>query len=364
MLKNEYLKQKGKVMMIGTELNSKGGIAAVVKGYFLSNIMTNQKIDYYPSHCDGKRLTKFIFYLKNLMIILLRIYKYKIVHVHMASKWSFRRLFGVITIAKLFNKKRIIHLHGAMFNIYYKKASSFEKFLIRYTFSDADCIIVLSNEWKQKLEPFCINEKIVIIPNTAALMQEKKYNEFILSNSPRIILFLGEIGYRKGIYDLIEALSYIKDLNKFKALICGEGEAQKVLDKIRKYGLEDKVELVGWVDGDEKKNLLQEAYLYILPSYHEGLPMSILEAMAAGTPVISTPVGGISDVVKEGINGFLVPPGSPQMIADRIKKVLDNTALWEKFSKNAYNTIKSKFTLEETEKRLYDLYKNLNSDNN
>jgi glycosyltransferase involved in cell wall biosynthesis len=360
-LKFKYKNKIGEVMMVGTKINSKGGIAAVVRGYSEASIMKRQKIDYYPSHCDGRTLTKLCFYLKNLAIIMLNLYRYKIVHVHMASKWSFRRLSLVLIIAKIFKKKTIVHLHGAMFNIYFYRAKDLEKLFIRYIFSNADRIIVLSEEWRKKIAQMCINEKIVVIPNSVSLKCNKRHNEIISSNYPRKILFLGEIGFRKGIYDLIEALSLIQNNYKYKALLCGTGEIEKALSEIKKYGLENNVELVGWVDGNKKNKLLQEAYLYVLPSYHEGLPVSILEAMAFGNPVITTPVGGIPQIVREGINGFLVPPGSPQMIADRIMMVFDSPTIWEELSINAYNTIKSKFTSEQMEKSLYNLYQGLKS---
>ena len=163
--------------MVGTELKSKGGIAAVASGYYTAGIMSRQKIKYYPSHCDGQLSAKIKFYLKTIMAIILKIYRYKIVHVHMASKWSFRRLFIVLVIAKFFKKKRIIHLHGAAFNIYYNNASYVESFLIRYVFSDADRIIVLSEEWEKKIEHFCNKDKIVIIPNSVTLKHEKEYHK-------------------------------------------------------------------------------------------------------------------------------------------------------------------------------------------
>jgi glycosyltransferase involved in cell wall biosynthesis len=150
------------------------------------------------------------------------------------------------------------------------------------------------------------------------------------------------------------------DNSQVKVLLCGNGEIEKVSKCVAGLGLKEVVELPGWISGQEKKKLLDEAYLYVLPSYFEGLPMSILEALATGTPVITTPVGGIPDAVRDGYNGFLVPTNSPQQIADRIEKVLNDKNLWNRLSENALLTIKDDFSMKQTEEKLRVLYGGLN----
>ena len=90
--------------------------------------------------------------------------------------------------SKIFQKKKVIHIHGAMFHIFYKEAIFFEKFLIRYTLSQADSIIVLSEEWKKRIETFCDKKKIVIISNSVSLKREKNFKKLLLDRSKKLIL--------------------------------------------------------------------------------------------------------------------------------------------------------------------------------
>lgn len=349
-------------MMVGTALGNKGGIESVVRGYFDAGITDRLRIHYYATHCDGMRVEKILFYVKRLVNILTNMRQYRIVHVHTSSGWSFRRLFLVICLAKMLHKKIIIHLHSGEFDVYYSQATNLEKFIIVCGFYIADKVAVLSGEGLRKITTFCDSSKITIIPNSVPANPLK---ENILKKKceiPLTILFMGEIGQGKGVYDLLDAIKLLDlDNSPVKVLLCGNGEIEKVSKYVADLGLKEIVELPGWISGHEKKTLLEEAYLFVLPSYFEGLPMGILEALATGTPVITTPVGGIPDAVIDGYNGFLVPTNSPQQIAERIKKVLNDKNLWRKLSENAMLTIRDNFSMKQTEEKLRVLYDSLRS---
>ena len=136
------------------------------------------------------------------------------------------------------------------------------------------------------------------------------------------LLFLGLLGKNKGIYDLLECIRdhKVEFQGKLKLYIGGNGEIEHVKQLIKEYGIADIVIFEGWVSGDKKIELLNKSDAYILPSYKEGLPISILEAMSYGMPIISTPVGGIPEIVSNGENGYLVEPGNKE-------DIYNNTAL-------------------------------------
>ena len=350
--------------MVGTDLNTKGGISSVVQGYFDAGIMDRLGIHYYPTHCDGSRLDKVIFYMRGLFKIIINMPQYDIVHVHTASWWSYRRLFFVILLAKILHKKIVIHLHGGKFDIYYSQAFSIEKVIIQYGFSLADRVVVLSSELLRKIITFCDSTKVLVILNSVQVPSQKEIPINKKRNIPHDLLFMGDLVSRKGVPDLLEAIKLTGlDNSQIKVLLCGNGEIEKVKKRVKELGLEKVVTVPGWISGQKKKKLLNEAYLYILPSYFEGLPMSILEAMATGTPVISTPVGGIPDAVRDGYNGFLVPVNSPKALATKIERLLADKKLWLCLSKNAFDTIKNKFSIVQTEKKLSKLYHSIEKEN-
>ena len=344
-------------MMVGTNLHSKGGVSSVIQGYFDAGIMERLGIQYYPTHCDGSRSHKVIFYMRGLFKIIINMPKCNIVHVHTSSRWSFRRLFLIILFAKILSKKVVIHLHGGKFDIYYSQVFFVERITIRYGFFLADKVIVLSNEWLKKIRVFCDSKKVSIIPNSVLILGQRELTTGKKSSIPHTILFMGNMVSTKGVYDLLQAIELLNlDNTRIKVFLCGNGEIENVKKRVADLGLNKIVNVPGWVSGREKKKLLNEAYLYVLPSYFEGLPMSILEAMATGTPVISTPVGGIPYAVKDGYNGFLVPVNSPKALAAKIERLLVNEKLWAHLAQNAFKTIKNKFSIDQTEKKLLKLY--------
>ena len=130
-----------------------------------------------------------------------------------------------------------------------------------------------------------------------------------------------------------------------QAALCGDGETEQVKALVEQYGLKHRVCHVGWTDGEEKENYLKKAMLHILPSYREVLPMSILETMARGIPNISTGISSIPEVIEDGVNGFLITPGDVGMLKDRILQLVSDQELRMEFSREAYRTIKEKFSL-------------------
>src|SRR5690606_10983036 len=125
-----------------------------------------------------------------------------------------------------------------------------------------------------------------------------------------VISSMGRLGSRKGTWDLLEAFKRLAaEVPNVRLVLGGDGEIDKARRIVARDGLEARVTIAGWLSGAEKLDVFNRTDIYALPSYHEGLPASIVEAMAAGAPIVSTPVGGIPEAVTDAFNGFLVAPG-------------------------------------------------------
>lgn len=148
------------------------------------------------------------------------------------------------------------------------------------------------------------------------------------------IIFLGRLVASKGIYELLEAFRRISsDDTDLKLMIAGDGEdRQRAEDWCRSNGIQDRVRFAGRVSGIEKAQLLLDSDIFVLPSYSEGCPNSMLEAMAAGLPLVVTAVGGIPDVVEDGVNGFFVSCRDPDSIEVTLRKLLADPSLRESVS--------------------------------
>lgn len=330
----------GKVLTIGPDhQNHRGGIGAVLSAYTLF-YETFNFIPTYKYHT--KNFTKTLFYIKQvglLFKILAAKKEIRIVHIHGAQRGSFYRKFLMFIIAKkLFRKKVVYHMHSDCFDTFYGNSAGIQKKLINYFINNVDALICLAPFWKKFFTDNFRNKNIEIINNV--IPKPINWHSYSTGEDSSVInfLFLGRIGHRKGIFDILNVISQKKELfaGKMKLRVGGDGETERLKEFISENKLEHIVEYVGWIQGQEKDTLLSKSDIYILPSYSEGLPISILEAMSYKLPVISTPVGGIPEIVTNDVNGKLVTPGNLAEIESAIRFFIDNPAKIKEFGKASY----------------------------
>jgi glycosyltransferase involved in cell wall biosynthesis len=165
-----------------------------------------------------------------------------------------------------------------------------------------------------------------------------------------VVGYIGRLSEEKGILNLIDAmLLMLEKKTQIHFMICGDGSlADKVGKTIIDDGLEAITKLTKWIPHDDVPRYLNELKLLILPSFAEGLPNILLEAMACGTPVLATPVGAIPDVIKDGETGFLLRSNDPAHVANLIIELISKPELLEKVSANAYKWVRENFSREKT----------------
>lgn len=174
---------------------------------------------------------------------------------------------------------------------------------------------------------------------------------------PRAVGYIGRLSEEKGAFNFVRAIPKISKESETRVLIGGDGELLTEIEShLEKNRVRDKVELVGWIPHDELPNYLNELKLMVLPSYTEGLPNVIVEAMACGTPVLATSVGGIPDIIKDNKTGFILKNNSPEYIEKNVIDALNRSTLAE-VSSNARQATERQFTYEkavETYKKILD----------
>ena len=326
-----------KVLTIGCEYDPpKGGVAQVMYTY--------SKEVYPEFHCitnsgNGgaiKKLWQMAAGWMKTAFTLLFCRNIEIVHIHTASYNSFKRSTYFVSLAKWFKKKVVLHIHGGGFKEYYKTNPEWiKKELLR-----ADYVIALTDIWKQYyqnelgLPHVATVNNIISNPTIDAVEHDGRLH----------LLFLGFIVDAKGIFDLAEVIKENKNEWDGKLLlhVGGSHEVERLQRFIKENGLENLIQYEGWVSGDKKTYLLNLMDAYILPSYTEGLPISILEALSYGKPVITTPVGGIPEVVNEK-NGYLFTPGERQAMYEIINGIIENPQEMRVKSKNAKLSVERNF---------------------
>lgn len=319
-----------KVLMVGSNLNVKGGMTTVVESFLNHHFKNNIFIKYIPTHIENVgTIEKTLYFLISLLRICFEfvIGQVDIVHMHMSERGSFKRKYYIFKIAKFFHKPVITHTHGAEFELFYRESNSRLKNKIKILLKDSDVVITLGKKWDQIIKHIEPNVNTTILRNSVQIPVLPN-----VINTERIkVLFLAVLIKRKGIIDLIEAskviIEEIEKNNKYiEFIIAGDGELiDDSKSLVNNLGLKSYYTFVGWVNSEKKHQLLKKTDLFILPSYNEGLPLSILEAISYGIPIISTDVGSINEAVENGKNGFLVEPGNLDQLADQTTKlVLEN----------------------------------------
>lgn len=343
------MKNDHKVLIIGPD--AQGGITSVINLHLENGLISI--VDFFSTSSEGNngyKILYFLFFLIKYIYHLIKNKELQLVHIHISTDGSFFRKSIALQIAKLFNKKVILHIHGAEFSVFYVKSPKFVKKLITYTLNKADLILVLSKQWKAKVATLCSNPNIKVLYNPTIIKTPNP-----VKNSPLKILFMGRLGKRKGVYDIIDAAKQLKTDNVLINLY-GDGNLAEFQQLVAENNLQSKVKIMGWVSGEEKEKIIQNSDIYILPSYNEGLPMSILEAMAYGLPIISTPVGGTPEAVEDGVNGFLILPGDTKALAEKIEILANNEPLMEKMGQESYRIAQEKFDIKIIIKQLEELY--------
>ena len=203
----------------------------------------------------------------------------------------------------------------------------------------SDLLICLSEGWKRLYTRRFARANVTVLPNVVNPPEMPVNRQ---RQGPLKLLFLGLIGERKGVFDLLDVFYEHKKewAGKIILTIGGNGETERVQRTIREYGLEGMVTFAGWVSGTKKTELLLASDVFVLPSYNEALPLSILEAMSYEMPVISTRIGGIPDMVTHDQNGFLVEPGDRDEIYACIRRMLMEEGLVEMMGRESARMIR------------------------
>lgn len=252
--------------------------------------------------------------------------------------------------AKIWRKKVIVHFHAFSPDTTIR---SKYKNIYKYLFGKADVVIVLSGMWKEYVnEVFHLSDKIRVLYNPCtAEVSDKRYSK------KKQILYAGTLNGRKGYNDLIKAFALISnDFIDWKILFAGNGEIEQGKDMSKRLGIEKQIVFLGWVNGEVKDKFFKEATIFCLPSYAEGFPMSVLDAWAYGLPVITTPVGGLPDIAKEGENLLLFNPGDIEMLAKQLKKMIEDEALRSHIAQESLKLAQTTFNIDIINKKLGEIY--------
>ncbi len=287
----------------------------------------------------------------------------QISHIATAFGLSFVKHSLCVALAKWTGSRVLLHPHCS-FHALYERHGKIWRWYVRKTIGLCDGVIVLSNEWKglREVLPDC---RIAYLPNAIQLDDYVKVGrERIAAGTEKPgleILYLGFLGRAKGSFDLLRAAKIVgAQRHQVVFRLVGQeltaGEMDALKAQAKSDGLESFVHIQSAVAGAEKTAALRSADIFVYPSYHEGMPMAVIEALACGLPVVATQVGGLPDLVFPSLNGLLVPAGQPDQLAAALLQLIDSPQTRSAMQRESLRLAQENFDIEKLVARLLDIY--------
>ncbi len=344
---NKYL------LVIGPSDKTRGGITSVIKAHKSTYVWEKWNCVWISSYIDRGAFLKITYFIFGYLKFLLLLPFSNLIHIHFSEKVSATRKNIFLITSKLFNKQVILHFHSFSPDT---TINGEKKDLYRKMFSMANQIIVLSKYWEnQLLLSFPdLSDKINILYNPCpSIIINTEFEK------EKYILYAGTLNERKGYADLIRAFSKIAIKNKdWKLILAGNGEIEKARSLSNELNISNQVVCLGWISGEKKDEIFNSSSIFCLPSYNEGFPMAVLDAWAYGLPVITTPVGGLPDILEHNKNALVFEQGDIDKLAENLDELINNELLWDALSKASKDISLNIFNIEKIADNLNNIYNN------
>ncbi len=249
----------------------------------------------------------------------------------------------------------VLHIHGGKFitqgtgNIFFLK-------LAQSLFVHSNQVIVLSELEKEMLKNKFNFQSARVLSNSINTTAYQNQRLKTYTDKPTV-LFLGRIEENKGFYDMIEAFRMLVKVSDFRFVLCGDGPLKEFCVEAFEGILGKDFEYKGVVSGQNKTDIIKDSDFFILPSYFEGIPMALLETMAASVVPIVTNVGSMKQVVEHGVNGLLVERKNSIDLFEKLKSIFTNQELYNQLSENAKKTVSEHYDIKNYITQLNELYK-------
>jgi glycosyltransferase involved in cell wall biosynthesis len=268
------------------------------------------------------------------------------VHVNMAERLSLFRKGAVVIACRALGVPVVLHLHAAQLHHFHRSLPRPLQALTRWIFSlPASCVVLGSAARRFVIEELGVApERVDIVIN--GVPEPTHARRIAGDGRVQRVLFLGNLSERKGVSDLLQALALPGfNTSRLEVTVAGGGDVQAYERKARDLGIDSFVRFAGWSDQQQVARLLARTDLLVLPSYDEGLPLVILEALANGVAVVCSPVGEIPAVLTDGVNACFVQPGDVAGIAATLQRVLQDPALRASLERNGRALYEQSFSI-------------------
>ena len=341
------------VVMTGTAENAGGGITSVIK--LIKKMPVWNKYDIYwletqTNECGKAK--KLWTALRAALIAPFVIWNSKIIHFQMVPDITLIIQLPVLLFAKLFCKKIVTEVHVGN----QLKDHTNDKFF-KWWFNQADLVLLLAKKWEDLFKSIYKDVKTPtdVLYNACEIIEPIPFSE-----KKHLILFAGTLDKNKAPELLLEAWAKIADKHpKWHITFMGSGYIDDCKNLSRELRIDDSVDFTGYITGTEKERIFHDASILCMCSYMEGFPMAVLEAWSYSVSVITTPVGGLPDVIDEEVNCLTFPYGDSDVLSKQLDKMISNETLRENIAREGRSQAVKYFSLDAVNKKIDSIYSKL-----
>lgn len=281
-----------------------------------------------------------------------------LLHVHVAGRGSTIRKIVLVHFARLLRLPIVLHLHDYNYRQSLQRFPKLIQLAAASMFRVCNQILVLGPDDRNLVvAELGVNpDRVAVMPN--AVPAPAQTPRSIAADRPVHILFLGNPSRRKGLHDLIAALAMepLRSLEWHLSVAGGGNDVDTFRSLSRAVGLSDRIRFLDWVDRKQMANLLDSGDIVTLPSYAEGMAMSVLEGMAYGLCVVCTPVGSLKDVIEDDVTGLVVQPGDVGRLSRTLSRAVSDPALRAQLGAGAVQAFADKFDIARYPDRIEIIY--------
>lgn len=347
-----------KVLMVGPDLSLRGGIVSVVDGYLEAGLPEKcGTFAFCGTGVGSNLLTKSLAFARSLSAYRRIVGDYDIVHLHISARGSYKRKAMMARIAKKAGKKVILHEHSGEFARDFEAGNDAYREDVRRTFNGVDRVIVLSQEWYDYFAKNVMEDasKLVVLHNGVKI-PDTPCNPAARQD----VLYLGRLDENKSPDLLLRAVKPVLEaVPGMRVIFAGNGEVERYRNVASELGVADRCDFLGWIAGAEKERLFEGASMLCLTSKHEAMPMGVMEAMAHGLPVIATRVGGIPQLIDDGVSGLLVEPGDEAHLTALLLELVSSPEKRSELGAAARMKMAQSFSIDASVERLLGIYEDL-----
>ncbi len=286
----------------------------------------------------------------------------RLVHINTSFEpKGYWRDLAYLAVAKTLRRKVIYQVHGGASPADFFAGSSALTAVLRRVLSWVDAVVLLGSAEADQFRRFAPEARVVQIPNAVPVYAADLSSARYMAETKLKIVYLGRLEVEKGILDTIAAVRILRDRGIPVCLtIAGSGTAlQQIREAIAAAALEQSVRLVGVVSGAAKQQLWQESHVLAFPSYQEGLPYAVLEAMSYGVVPVTTAVGSLPEVMQDHIHGLFVPARDPLALAAALGRLSQDRAWLHQLALAGRERIVQRYSVARLAEDLKELYERL-----